>query len=169
MLNDENIRRLESSLDEKAKVVLEAAFSWGAARKLLVHVLALSATTIVLWMNLSGLYAWDRGENMQLDYFKPVTNSLQFAAKLHEIFIQASTAAILTHHIRKRLLGKRGVPLGLVTADYQSSSAEYFISRGLWSSLRVDWRLTLFTVALILYANTVGSSSAILMMPTKYW
>lgn len=142
---------------------------WWSIRPLLVHIVATAVTGWLIFMTFSRFYAWDQREEMDGEYFKPSLNALQFAAKIHEILIVGSLAAILMHHIRNRLLGHRGIPLGLLGAGFQTSSVEYLFSSSLWSNVTTNWRFTSVIALSIVFANAVGPSSAILMIPTLNW
>ena len=153
---------------EEPKVVLQKGF-WGwSFGKYLIHIMALIATWVVISFNLSNRHAWDQGRLPNLTD-NEATNALQFVAKLHEIVILGSLSSILLHHIRRMLLGSKGIPLGLLSSGYQTGSAEYLFSMSFWSSFRTNKMLTLILAISIVYANMVGPSSAVALIPSLNW
>lgn len=99
-------------------------------------------------------------------------SALQFVAKLHEIMMQASIAAIVLGYIRHQLIGQSAVPFGALVAASQTQNASSLLSLEFWGALTAssfrDPR-SIATVTLIslgvLLASTVGPSSAILLLP----
>ena len=150
---------------EEPKVILQRGWSLGKYR---IHIVALIATGIVVGFNLSNRYAWDQGRLHKFTDDEAI-NALQFVAKLHEVIIVGSLSSILLHHIRRRLFGPKGVPLGLLSSGYQSSSAEYLCSKEFWSSFRTNKLLTLILSISIVYTNMVGPSSAVALIPSLNW
>jgi len=97
---------------------------------------------------------------------------LQFAAKLLEILMQASIAAILLSHVRYEITQNGCIPFGSLFAPSQISSIGYIWSAemfGTFKSTGMGWvrksALILHTVFAIVLAAVVGPSSAILMLP----
>ncbi|KAK0115657.1 hypothetical protein ONS95_000073 [Cadophora gregata] len=97
---------------------------------------------------------------------------LQFAAKFHEILMQASIATILLSHIRYEITQGGRVPFGSLFAAAQISSIAFIWSPemlGTMKSKGMIWIrrlvLVLHIVFAILLAASVGPSSAILMIP----
>ena len=101
----------------------------------------------------------------------------QFIAKVHEITIQASLAAIVFSYIRHEMVLGQGVPLGALFSGLQLSQASYLWSSEFWGSLRskslsLGRRCSLIAVIVgaIALAAVVGPSSAILLVPRlAYW
>ena len=101
----------------------------------------------------------------------------QFIAKVHEITIQASLAAIVFSYIRHEMVLGQGVPLGAMFSGLQLSQASYLWSSEFWGSLRsksLPLRrrccLVVVIVGAIALAAVVGPSSAILLVPRlAYW
>lgn len=150
---------------EEPKIVLQRGWSLGKYR---IHIVALIATGIVVGFNFSNRHAWDQGRLRKLTDDEAI-NALQFVAKLHEIIIVGSLSSILLHHIRRRLFGPKGIPLGLLSSGYQSSSAEYLCSKEFWSSFRNNKILTIILCISIVYTNMVGPSSAVALIPSLNW
>ena len=101
----------------------------------------------------------------------------QFGAKVHEMAIHASLAAIVFSYIRYELSLGQGLPFGALFSGLQISQASYLWSMEFWGSIcskRLSLRrrismVLIVTVAIVL-AATVGPSSAILLIPRlEYW
>jgi hypothetical protein len=164
---------------EKSKTALRRYFN---PLNSLVHLLALMTTIPVLWLNFSNVY-WADEDNWKEKWFlfnlnqQDTFNALQFAAKLHEIFVAASVSAMTMHVVRRKLIGKSGLPFGLVVGAYQIGSAEYFKSKSftvpLFKSIaRSQWNVVFVAVLVgvsVVYVNMIGPASAALLIPTLDW
>ena len=153
---------------EEPKVILQKGFWAWSFGKYLIHIFALIATWIVVSFNLSNRHVWDQGR-LPILTDDEATNALQFVAKLHEIIIVGSLSSIILHHVRRRLLGLKGIPLGLLSSGYQVGSAEYLCDKSFWSSFRDNKTLTLILATSIVYSNMVGPSSAVALIPSLNW
>lgn len=131
------------------------------------HFIALFTTAALVGVNISGVYGWDQGSLKIPD--NQVKNLLQFAAKLHEIFIVVSLTAIVMHHVRRRLFSSRGLSFGLLSSGYQVSSINYLFSKGFRSAVFTEGALILTLAAAMITVNVVGPSSAIAMIPKLDW
>lgn len=106
-----------------------------------------------------------------------VLSSLQFAAKLHELWIGVSIAAIVSHFVVVLLARQRGLPFGLMGAGIQVGGLGFLTQRSFWSSFRCGnmggkLRISLFMLSVVLCAvlNTLsGPASAIAMRPNLDW
>ena len=101
----------------------------------------------------------------------------QLMAKVHEIMIQASIAALIFSCVRSELALGEGIPFGLLFSGLQVSQISYLWSVEFWGSLSVgDGRrfrkfglLTIVVLGIIL-ATACGPSSAVLLIPRlEYW
>lgn len=97
---------------------------------------------------------------------------LQFMAKLHEILMQASVAAMLMAYIRHGLLEKQRLAFGTIFAGLQISSISYLWSLDFIGALRAKWMplqerllMACLIVGSFMLASAVGPSSAILLGP----
>lgn len=149
---------------EQPKQVLKRRLSFS---QFFVHIIALMTTAAVVGVNFGSVYGWDQGSLRLPD--SQVNNLLQFAAKLHEILIITSLSIIVMHRIRKRLVGSKGLPIGLLSSGYQASSIPYLLSKGFWSAISTDGPLIFALAATIIYFNVVGPSSAIVVIPRLDW
>jgi hypothetical protein len=92
-----------------------------------IHVLPIAVSITLLWFNIYGYYI-----GAQLTDAGGMTDDLllhllQFAAKVHEGLIVASTAAVVFSVLRHQLLyGNGGLPLGLIGAGTTFSIVNYF-------------------------------------------
>ena len=154
---------------ESPKTVLTPGVSCGAFA---IHLVALIATGAVVCLSFANVYAFDEGP-MALGtdtLVKNVLHLLQFAAKLHEIIIVGSLTTMVMYFLRRRLVDSHGIPLGLLTGAYQASTLSALFNKSIWAGgLRREGLFTLLLVLSIIYANVVGPSSAIAMIPNLDW
>ncbi|MCJ1470149.1 hypothetical protein MMC07_008794 [Pseudocyphellaria aurata] len=154
----------EDHTSEAPKQVLEKSLPFS---QFFFHFIALFTTAALVGVNISGVYGWDQGSLRIPD--NQVKNLLQFAAKLHEIFIVVSLTAIVMHHVRRRLVSSRGLSFGLLSSGYQVSSIKFFFSKSFQSAIFTEGLLFLTVAATMIIVNLVGPSSAIAMIPKLDW
>ncbi|KAL2139062.1 hypothetical protein VTI28DRAFT_5847 [Corynascus sepedonium] len=164
--NAEPVSELRST---KAKpVVLEnTARLWDSS----VHLLPLGLSIFLVVINVQRWY-WFSEEDAEDWWFissDSVFNLLQFAAKVHELLIIASLAALTLKLFKRRLVDSR-IPFGLLTGAYRVGDIPYIFSRSFYGAAWGGY----WPLALILFVNTilatlVGPSSAILMVPDQDW
>ncbi|KAF2787332.1 hypothetical protein K505DRAFT_190649, partial [Melanomma pulvis-pyrius CBS 109.77] len=106
-----------------------------------------------------------------VSYEPRATATLQFAAKLHEVLMQASIATVLLSYIRARAY-QDFIPFGSLFAPINTPNLAYLWSLEYWSSftsktLPISNRLVSGLVITfgILLAAVVGPSSAVAMIP----
>lgn len=157
---------------EVAKVVV-AKSSRLTAWQCFVHLLPISTSIAILWINFRGWY-------IGVD-FPGLTSSdtvvlmlLQLSAKVHEIMIVASLSQIIWHAVRHELLYGEGLPLGLIGSALSFSSFEFYFKKEFYGSLgylRYSFRRMKrlgFVVLLIISGMTAilaGPASAVLLVP----
>jgi hypothetical protein len=96
--------------------------------------------------------------------------ALQIAAKMQELLIVASLAAIVIQVIRREMLNE-GAPLGLIGRIFSFSSVSYVWSPEFWGAMRSSnslWaKLRLYGIVLlaVIVASTAGPATAVLMIP----
>lgn len=100
------------TLLEPAKVAIHSRPTSVLAR-LAVHVLPVLAAITLLVIN---------ALNVRMDR-TTWYNTLQFVAKIHEIAMQASIAAILMAYVRQKMLS--GTPFGAIFAGIQTANLSY--------------------------------------------
>ena len=101
----------------------------------------------------------------------------QLIAKIHEIAIQASLAAVIFSYIRHELTTGMGIPFGALLSGLQISQISYLWSMEFWGTIRsvqLSFRRKLALLVLIftciVLASLSGPSSAILLTPrSDYW
>ena len=101
----------------------------------------------------------------------------QLGAKVHEIMMQASLAAIIFSYVRYEMALGDGLPFGALFSGLQINQVSYLWSMEFWGSLSSDnipirrklAMIAMITVSFIL-ATAVGPSSAILLIPRlDFW
>ncbi len=150
------------SFKEPPKTILRRSWSLVFVRNI-VHVIPLAGAAVVCYLNLAGYYLGSSFENVA---------ALQFAAKLHEIFMVASLGQIVLYTVRNELVSEGGLPFGALVSGLSISQLSYLWSIEFWASItasKFPWvrrvRLFVIVVICILLAATVGPSSAIAMIP----
>ena len=104
--------------------------------------------------------------------------ALQFTAKLHELFINASLTTVILSYIQRKLVAEdSGLPFGAIAAGLQFRDVNYLLSKEYWGAVRASWLrpwdktvllVSIFVCALL--AVSAGPSSATLMRPRlDYW
>lgn len=147
--------------EERRKVALYHSRLVGAVYSSL-HLLPLGAAIALLVLQWTSYLA---------SYTRDDSTTLQFVAKLHELFMQMSLAEIIICIIRAESV-TGFVPLGILSGIDRATQLSYLWSLDFWSTLRSSvlcgWRGATFIVALfalVLLTSLVGPSSAVLMIP----
>ncbi len=130
----------------------------------LLHILPFAGVLALLILNFQRHYVGDVSST--------TTTAIQFAAKLLEILIQSSLAAILLNLIRSQALGHASLPLGSFLAPYRMTDISYLWSLDFWGSatsraLR-GWRgaaIVILVGCSVLLGALVGPASAVTMIP----
>ncbi|KAL2822272.1 hypothetical protein BDW59DRAFT_149635 [Aspergillus cavernicola] len=139
-----------------------------------VHILPACVSLILITLNLHGYFI---GRELQgysgTDDGK--LGALQVAAKIQELLILASVAAVILHVLRLKLICKEGLPLGLLGADRSFTQISFFWSLEFWGAVLSynsrRWRQNYIVVGLLILAGVLatlaGPSTAVLMIPRK--
>lgn len=106
-----------------------------------------------------------------------ILKALQFAAKAHELLIVASIGAIVLHFARRRLVGRKGIALGLLMTSYGIDAPESILSSRFWSALSFDTSkldpaaviLSLLLLVSAILCQLVGPASAGVIQPNLDW
>ena len=155
---------------EEPKIAIRKDWRTAAAAAS-IHFLPVSAAVIICGINLHGYYIGGEltGTSGQDDM---KLGSLQFAAKLHELTMQASLAAVVFGYVRDQLALGEGIPFGAVFAGLQIKEVSFFWSREFWGAMLSSYpdlrrRLELLFLLVIgtLLGVSVGPSSAIVLKP----
>ncbi|KIW34539.1 uncharacterized protein PV07_01316 [Cladophialophora immunda] len=146
---------------EGPKIALRKSRGIAAARAS-VHLIPLVACGVVLGYNFRIVFV----------EYNAAYSALQFVAKLHEMLMQASIAAIVLAYIRQGLIGNTALPFGALLAASQVQNTSTIFSLEFWGavtspslSLRRKFELFTFVLVSLVMAASVGPSSAILMLP----
>lgn len=136
----------------------------------------MSGCAVIIYFNLSNFYiggelAGESGQDVQK------LAALNFAAKLHELFMLSSMAAIIIMFLRKELAVGAGVPFGALLSSQDFKSISYLWSQGFWGSIsqkwerrRVKWMLLSLIVLCTFLGIAVGPATSILMKPMEdFW
>ena len=141
-----------------------------------IHLIPIAATAIICGLNLSGYYIGG-----ELAGFSNEDDAkfigLQFAAKLHELTINASLTAIIFSFVRYQLAVAGGLPFGALFTGLQFQEISFLWSMELWGAaraqfmrLRIRLAIILLVVVCAFLSVSAGSSSATLMRPRlDYW
>lgn len=128
----------------------------------LIHLLPLGLAIFEITLNWKGHYVGRLFDKQ---------NYLQFAAKTHEIFMQASIATLVLSYIRYQISTGKGMPFGAVLGALQFFQVSYLWSVELWSAvISKDFQLrkkicfTFLITICITVAATAGPSSANLLI-----
>ena len=139
-----------------------------------VHFVPISATVILVVLNCRGYYIGSElAGAVGQDDAKFI--ALQFAAKLHELAIIASLAAVLLSYIQHKLVRDHGLPFGTILAGQRFKDINYLWSVELWGIARANLRkrdkmaLTLLITVCTTLALSASPSSATLMRPRLDW
>ncbi|KAH6644720.1 hypothetical protein C7974DRAFT_26777 [Boeremia exigua] len=146
---------------EQRKVALYKSRRMAALNSLL-HVIPLAGAIVLLFFHWTKYWVGGALANV---------TTLQFAAKAHELFMQASLLDILCYIVRAQALGGY-LPLGALTAAAQAPQLSYLWSLNFISAICTPgysaWRKLTFSLSiltLLLMTAVVGPSSAILLIP----
>ena len=154
-----------------------------ASLRATIHAIPLTIAIVELVLNLHGKYIGA--------LFDDQTN-LQFAAKAHEITIQASLALIFLSYVRHRIVQGKSIPFGALLGSVQFIQVSYLWSTEFWSVKSLMYPLltdiltnvrsalvanhfgkrekgvfTVLTLGCTLLAATAGPSSATLLIPRQ--
>lgn len=149
-------------------------------------VVALAATAVLLWLNFSQ-YAIGAEIGKSAQDSANTLGTLQFAIKIHELFIVASLVTIARQMIIGNLM-KNGIILGLLGAESAFTAPTFVFSAGYVQSLafifggrtvernpntiavqRRVFGISLFVTLSWLVAGLAGPASGVLMIPRVDW
>ena len=159
--------RARKATQEPLKTAIQRS-RFKAFLRALIHVIPVGVALWLVALNWNMYYVGSFARN-QLLY--------QLGAKIHEMTIQASLAAIIFSHVRHELTLGKGVPFGALFSGLQINQISYLWSMELWGSMKSSHlssrrKLTLLVTIVVCFvlAVTAGPSSAILLIPRlDYW
>lgn len=159
----------DGSKEEKKTAIHRNRFY--AAIRCSVHVAPVTAACALVVLNSAQYYvggelAGPIGQDDQK------LNALQFAAKLHELLMIASLAAIVFTYIRRELIFGEGIPYGTLFAGLEIDNLSFLYSPELWSAVWARWqrrRKQCMLLSILIFSTllgvSIGPSSANLMRP----
>lgn len=129
----------------------------------LVHIIPVGVALYEIILNWNTYYVGSTVYNLAF---------YQFLAKVHELTIQASVAAVTFSFVRSKMALGEGVPFGALFSGLQVVQISYLWSMEFWGSIRsehlsVRRKLELLSIVSlsVLLATTCGPSSAVLLVP----
>ena len=131
-----------------------------------IHISATTVVVILLWANFTEHY-WkdydpqDTGIRNQLKGF-------QFASKAHKLLMLASLSLIPLSYMRRFLLGRKGIPFGLVGITY-SLSPSLMLNSQYWRGIPAHYSYGVLLGIICLISAVLGPASAITMIPSLGW
>ena len=168
-----NIRHRGPLPGEPEKIAIDQKFKKAFWRGY-VHFIPISATVVLVVLNCRGYYIGSElAGAVGQDDAKFI--ALQFAAKLHELAIIASLAAVIFSYIQHKLVRDHGLPFGTILAGERFKEINYLWSVELWGIARAKLRkrdkmaLTLLIIVCTTLALSASPSSATLMRPRFNW
>lgn len=136
-----------------------------ALLRTLIHAVPLGVAILEIVLNLKSHFIGQHFDKQ---------NYLQFAAKAHEITLQASVATIVLSYIRYQISAGRGMPFGAVLSGFQFLQVSYLWSVEFWSSIlskgfqtRKKICFAVLVLICVTVAATAGPSSASLLIPRQ--
>lgn len=155
---------VRKDFSEPKKIAIHQSRGTALLRSL-VHIAPMAVSLLEIIFNWKGRYVGRTFD--QQSYY-------QFAAKVHEVAIQASLGSIMLSYIRCELALRDGLPFGVFLGGLQFLQISYLWSTELWCLLfsrriRLGRRFGLLaTITLCsLIAATAGPSSANLLIPRQ--
>ncbi|KAI4614089.1 hypothetical protein J4E80_006779 [Alternaria sp. BMP 0032] len=150
---------------EGAKIALKRDFPW---LEFMYHTAVLAIVGILLWIHIIGLFWRDfkiknqKRQNMELQAF-------QVASKAHELLMLASLSMIVFHYMRRLLVGRNGIPFGLVNALHVTGSPSMLFKWSFWAGWRRHLPFGGLLFLTCIFSLTLGPSSAITVIPSLEW
>jgi hypothetical protein len=93
----------------------------------------------------------------------------QLGAKAHELFMLASLSFMVFYHMRRLLIGRTGIPFGLLTAPFTTTSPGMFFNKSFQAGFSRNRSFGLLLVIVCVLSVVLGPSSAIVMIPSLGW
>lgn len=169
------IRHKGAAVPEEKKIAIRKDH-WMASLAGAIHLIPVSASLTLIVLNCYGYYIGGElaGISGQDD---AKFLGLQFAAKLHELTLNASLAAVILSYIRHEIVTSHGLPFGAMLAGLQFKDISYLWSMEFLGATQATFRRRRDKGALIMLimvcaalAVSAGPSSATLMKPRlDYW
>lgn len=174
--NGPNTPLVRQATFENPKPAIYTGF-WENSPKLLPHFIANLVTATVVQLSFRNHY-WMDLKDPQYEILPGITqggalNALQLAAKLHELIIVASLGKMILHVAQNYLVGRAGLPLGLITNSFSIGGGDFLFTKAFWKAIWTTrnhhWRFWLVSLLATVLAMLAGPSSAIAVIPSLNW
>ncbi|KAK4216800.1 hypothetical protein QBC37DRAFT_385099 [Rhypophila decipiens] len=136
-----------------------------------IHIIPIFTAAIVIFFNASEYYIGGELEG-NTDQDTEKLAALQFAAKVHELFMITSIGYLVVTYIKREMISNEGIPFGAVFSPTQFQNISFLWSAAMWGIIFSKWKHTgrkLFIISLIFVCTilglAVGPSTANLMRP----
>ncbi|KAI4176880.1 MAG: hypothetical protein LQ343_000737 [Gyalolechia ehrenbergii] len=136
-----------------------------------IHIIPASIAISIAALNSYGYYIGEELAGPQGQDDEKLAG-LQLAAKLHELTIQASLAAMLLQYIRHEVALQKGLPFGALFAGHLFKDVSFLWSSEFWGTAngtfanRQDkWKLIILLVICTIIGLTAGPASATILKP----
>lgn len=167
----------------KGKVMLSKSLFAGHLLEWLIHFLAISISISICLLHFLHVYWTDESTWTTTSWhwasldLNDILKALQFAAKAHEILMVTSIGTIVLYFARRRLVGRKGIALGLLMTSYGIDTANSILSSKFWSALSFDTNkldpaavsLSLLLLVSAMLCQLVGPASAGVIQPSLDW
>lgn len=124
-----DIEETREPTQEQSKIILRQSRRVVILRSA-IHTLPIIVSVILVAINASSIYAGPVSSTYQL---------LQFIAKVHELLLQASIAAIAVDHVRNELVGEGKVPFGAIFVALQTHKLSALWSKELRGTVTTNY------------------------------
>ena len=161
---------------ENPKPAIYTGF-WANGNKIIPHVVAIVVTVAVVQLSFRNHY-WMDLQDPSYEILPGLTqggalNALQLAVKVHEIILVISLGRVVLHVAHEHLVGRAGLPLGLITNSFFIGAGEFLWTKAFWNSIWTTknhyWRFWLLSLFATILAMLAGPSSAIAVIPSLDW
>lgn len=150
---------------EKPKIALKWKIPY---LEILIHTIALGTIVALAWASLRKKY-WKDFDLKDDDVINVELNAWQLASKVHELFMLASLSFMVFYHARRLLIGKNGIPFGLLTAPFSTGSPAMIFNTSFQAGFTRNWKFGLLLLLVCILSTILGPSSAIIMIPSLGW
>ncbi|KAL9004694.1 MAG: hypothetical protein Q9188_002490 [Gyalolechia gomerana] len=136
-----------------------------------IHIIPASIAISIAALNSYGYYIGEELAGPQGQDDEKLAG-LQLAAKLHELTIQASLAAMLLQYIRHEVALEKGLPFGALFAGHLFKDVSFLWSSEFWGTAngtfanrQGKWKLIILLIICTIIGLTAGPASATILKP----
>ncbi|KAK5657598.1 hypothetical protein OQA88_3177 [Cercophora sp. LCS_1] len=137
----------------------------------IIHLIPVAGCLVLIYLNASSYYVGGELAGWQDQDFQKLA-ALQFAAKIHELFMLASLGLIIVTRIRRELIFGEGLPFGAIFVPSGFTNISFLWSQAFGGICFQDWQRSsrkVFSIIMIIICSilglAVGPSSATLIRP----